>query len=113
KQMSTRFYLEPTDKEYLMAQYAFTEKEIKNNCDLFESLYQVLEKGELIDKLADLRRFASETNNPKGYVIKSLKKLLDDTQNALLKKKQAIEKGVNDKRVKESQSLANVLANFK
>lgn len=113
KQMSTRFYLEPTDKEYLMAQYAFTEKEIKNNCDLFEGLYQVLEKGELIDKLADLRRFASETNNPKGYVVKSLKKLLDDTQNALLKKKQAIEKGVNDKRVKESQSLADVLANFK
>lgn len=113
KKMSTRFYLEPTDKEYLMAQYRFTEKEIKNNCDLFEGLYQVLEKGELIDKLADLRRFASETNNPKGYVIKSLKKLLDDTQNALLKKKQAIEKGVNDKRAKESQSLADVLANFK
>lgn len=113
KQISTRFYLEPTEKEYLMAQYAFTEKEIKNNCDLFEGLYQVLEKGELMDKLADLRRFAGETNNPKGYVIKSLKTLLDDTQNALLKKKQAIKKGVNDLRAKENQSLADVLAKFK
>lgn len=77
-EISTRFYLEPTDKEYLKAQFNFTEKEIKNNCDLFEELYQILEKGELIDKLVEIRRYASETGNPKGYVIKSLKTLLNE-----------------------------------
>ncbi|MEK6495477.1 replication initiation protein [Myroides odoratimimus] len=113
KQMSTRFYLEPTDKEYLMAQYKFTEKEIKNNCDLFEELYQVLDKGELIDKLADLRRFASETNNPKGYVIKSLKSLLNDVKAVKEEKKSKAEKVLKEKRTNESQSLADVLGNFK
>lgn len=113
KQTSTRFYLEPTDKEYLMAQYGFTEKEIKNNCDLFEELYQVLDKGELIDKLADLRRFASETINPKGYVIKSLKSLLNDVKTAKEEKKIKAEKTIREKRTSESQSLADVLGNFK
>lgn len=81
-EISTRFYLEPTDKEYLKAQFNFTEKEIKNNCDLFEELYQVLEKGELIDKLVSLRRYANESKNTKAYVIKSLKALLNDTKRA-------------------------------
>ncbi|MEK6452373.1 MULTISPECIES: replication initiation protein [unclassified Myroides] len=112
KQMSTRFYLEPTDKEYLMAQYGFTDKEIKNNCDLFEELYQVLDKGELIDKLADLRRFASETINPKGYVIKSLKILLNDVKIAKEEKKTKAEKVMKEKRTSESQSLADVLGSF-
>ncbi len=113
KKISTRFYLEPTDKEYLIAQYGFTEKEIKNNCDLFEELYQVLDKGELIDKLADLRRFASESNNPKGYVIKSLKSLLKDVKTAKEEKKMKADKVLKEKRTNESQSLADVLGNFK
>lgn len=113
KKMSTRFYLEPTDKEYLMAQYRFTEKEIKNNCDLFEELYQVLDKGELIDKLADLRRFAGETINPKGYVVKSLKNLLNSAKKAKEEKKEKAEQTMKEKRSNKEQSLADVLGNFK
>ncbi|MDM1039829.1 hypothetical protein, partial [Myroides odoratimimus] len=82
------------------------------NCDLFEELYQVLDKGELIDKLADLRRFASESNNPKGYVIKSLKSLLKDVKTAKEEKKTKAEKVLKEKRTSESQSLADVLGNF-
>lgn len=113
KQVSTRFYLDPTDKEYLVAQYGFTEKEIKNNCDLFEELYKVLEKGALIDKLVDLRRFASETKNPKGYVIKSLKSLLSEVKKAKSEKEEKAKKLMDEKRKNESQSLAGLLDNFK
>lgn len=96
KEISTRFYLEPIDRDYLKAQFGFTEKEIKNNCDLFENLYQTLEKGELIDKLVEIRRYASESGNVKGYVIKSLKVLLDE-------KKQ----GKKDKENKLAELLKN------
>lgn len=97
KEISTRFYLEPIDKEYLMAQYNFTEKEIKNNCDLFEDLYQVLEKGELLDKLTEIRRFASESSNIKGYVIKSLKTLLNDKKQAKKEKENKLHELLKNK----------------
>ena len=113
KQISTRFYLEPTDKEYLMTQYGFTEKEIKNNFLLFEELYQVLEKGQLIDKLAELRRPATTKSNPKGYVINSLRSLLKDIKTANDNKKVKAEQIMKEKRSNESQSISDILENFK
>lgn len=113
KQISTRFYLDPTDKAYLMGQYEFTELEIKNNFLLFEQLYKELEKGELIDKLVDLRSVALVKNNPKAYVISSLKKHLSDKD--LMSKSQVdiTVKQQREQRSKETQNIADVLGIFK
>ena len=113
QQISTGFYLSSTDKEYLMAQYGFTEKEIKNNSDLFEKLHKELEQGELIDKLSELRRKALESHNPKGYVIASLRQLLEDKNTARTEQINRNVKQQNEQRAKETQSLDDILKNFK
>lgn len=113
KSISTSFYLNSSDKEYLIAQYGFTEKEIKNNSDLFEKLYKNLESGELIDKLSDIRRLASESRNPKGYVISSLRKFLEDKNSA---KKAQIERNIlqqEEKKSNKCQSTKDIIQSFK
>lgn len=112
KQISTRFYLEPTDRAYLMGQYEFTEIEIKNNFLLFEQLYKELEKGELIDKLVDLRRVALEKDNPKAYVISSLKKYLTDKEKQKEAQIKRNLKQQKEKRTSESKSVQSVLSNI-
>ncbi|MCA4808108.1 replication initiation protein [Myroides odoratimimus] len=113
QKISTGFYLDATDKEYLIAQYGFTDKEIKNNSDLFEKLYKELEQGELIDKLSELRRKAGESHNPKGYVIASLRQLLEDKETARTEQINRNLKQQNEQRAKETQSLDDILKNFK
>ncbi|MDM1504169.1 RepB family plasmid replication initiator protein, partial [Myroides marinus] len=113
QKISTGFYLDATDKEYLIAQYGFTDKEIKNNSDLFEKLYKELEQGELIDKLSELRRKAGESHNPKGYVIASLRQFLEDKDTARAEQLNRNIKQQQEQRAKETQSLDDVLKAFK
>lgn len=113
KKTSTAFYLDPADKAYLVAQYGFTDTEIKNNCDLFEALYKALEKGELVDKLVELRRVALSKNKPKAYVISSLKKYLSDKEEQQRVQIERNLKQQKERRTNESKSIGDVLDSFK
>lgn len=59
--------------DYLKHSFEFTTKEIKNNLELFEMAQK---KIDLLLTLSELRSKCRDKDNPKGYVISSLKKML-------------------------------------
>lgn len=74
KQMSNRWYIPKNIEDYLKYNYEFTDKELSNNLNLFEHLYNTLSEEELLDFLVELKPLTAWVDNPKGYLIGALKK---------------------------------------
>ena len=76
KQMSNRWFIPKNIEDYLKYNYEFTDKELNNNLNLFENLYNHLSEEELLDFLVELKAQSVlyEIKNLKAYLIGSLKK---------------------------------------
>lgn len=71
KQLSIGWLLDRNTREYLINNYDFTNQEIKQNTDLFETATKQID---LIDFMAKVKARANRVNNPKGYLINAIKK---------------------------------------
>ncbi len=88
KQISNRWFIPKNIEDYLKHNFEFTDKELKNNLNLFESLYNYLSEDELLDFLVELREPSVYANNRKGFIIGALKKkfeLIFEEKNILKK----------------------------
>lgn len=74
KQMSNKWFIPKNIYDFLIHNFNFTDKELNNNLNLFENLYNNMSEEALLDFLVDIRFFASNADNPKGFIIGSLKK---------------------------------------
>lgn len=76
KKMSNRWFIPKNVEDYLIHNFDFTEKELNNNLNIFESLYNKTSEDEILDFLVELREQTIEfgISNLKGYLIGSLKK---------------------------------------
>ena len=74
KQISNRWFIPKNIEDYLTHNFEFTNKELKNNLNLFESLYNNLTEEVLLDFLAEIREPSSYADNRKAFVIGALKK---------------------------------------
>lgn len=74
KEMSNRWFIPKNINDFLIHNFDFTDKELNNNLNLFENLYTNMSEESLLDFLVDIRFFASNADNPKGFIIGSLKK---------------------------------------
>ena len=72
--MSNRWYISKNIEDYLIHNFDFTKKELNNNLNLFEGLYNKLTEEEIIDFLVDLREPSSYADNQKAFIIGALKK---------------------------------------
>lgn len=70
KQTSTRFLIPQELKLYLMEQFDFTEKQIKNNIELISKANQLLD---IYDLLTSKKRNILDSKNKQGYLITVLK----------------------------------------
>lgn len=61
----------PEVRSYLKNSIEFSDKEIKNNLDLFISAQTLL--PDLLNELAILKGKSREKKNPKGYIINAIK----------------------------------------
>lgn len=76
KQVSLSWSLSSEVRNYLKKSLEFSDKELKNNLDLFISAQNLL--PDLMGELALLKGKAREKKNPKGYIINSIKGKLKD-----------------------------------
>jgi len=76
KQMSNRWFIPKNIEDYLKYNYEFTDKELSNNMNLFENIYNNLSEEEFLDFLVELKEQSVlyEIKNLKAYLIGSLKK---------------------------------------
>lgn len=73
KQVSPGMILGRQSKDYLRHSFDFTTAEIKQNLEIFT---QASKKFDLIEFLSKVKPRANRANNPKGYVIASIKSQL-------------------------------------
>lgn len=82
KKLSNRWFIPKNIEDYLKYNFDFNDKELSNNLNLFEVLYNNLSEEILLDFLVELREPSAYADNRKGFVIGALKKkveqLLDD-----------------------------------
>lgn len=76
KQISLSWSLSSEVRNYLKSSIGYSDKEIKNNLDLFISAQNIL--PDLMGELALLKGKARDKKNPKGYIINSIKGKLND-----------------------------------
>lgn len=76
KQTALSWSLSSEVRNYLKKSLEFSDKELKNNLDLFISAQNLL--PDLMGELALLKGKAREKKNPKGYIINSIKGKLKD-----------------------------------
>ena len=74
KQLSNRWFIPKNVEDYLKYNFEFSDKELNNNLNLFESLYNNLSEEKLLDFLAEIREPSSYADNRKAFVIGALKK---------------------------------------
>ena len=74
KQISNRWFIPKNIEDYLKYNYEFTDKELNNNLNLFETIHNNLNEEEFLDFLVELRPSAQYADNPKGFLIGALKK---------------------------------------
>ena len=74
KKMSNRWFIPKNLEDYLKYNFEFSDKELNNNLNLFESLYNNLSEEKLLDFLAEIREPSSYADNRKAFVIGALKK---------------------------------------
>lgn len=73
KQVSLCWDLPKEISDYLIHNFEFTKDGIKNNLDLFK---QAQEQLDLISFLAGIKGKVRTSNNPQGYIIGALKKII-------------------------------------
>lgn len=73
KQVSLSWDLPKNVANYLKHNFEFTIDGIKNNIDLFKAAHK---KIDLIQFLASIKGKVRESNNPQGYVIGAIKKII-------------------------------------
>lgn len=81
KSVSLNWYLTRQEIDYLLYKVEFTPKELKAHTALFRDVKKVLQEGELLDILANMKRSDNkgiEVKNKKGYVINTLKKIVSE-----------------------------------
>lgn len=77
KKISTTAFLSKEVKDYLMQNFEFSNKELKNNIEYLQALELKLGKFKSIEFLNTLKGgFRTAKTNPKGYVIGACKKKL-------------------------------------
>lgn len=76
KQTALSWSLSSEVRNYLKKSLEFSDKELKNNLDLFISAQNLL--TDLLGELAILKGKAREKKNPKGYIINAIKGKLKD-----------------------------------
>lgn len=74
KEMSNRWYISKNIEDYLIHNFEFTKKELNNNLNLFEALYNKISEDELLDFLVSLRENSIYADNQKAFIIGALKK---------------------------------------
>lgn len=74
KQISNRWYISKNMNDFLMHNFNFSDKELKNNLNLFEALYNNFSEEEVLDFLVEIREPSFYAENRKGFVIGALKK---------------------------------------
>ena len=79
KQVSLSWSLSSEVRSYLKNSIGYSDKEIKNNLDLFISAQSLL--PDLLGELAILKGKSREKKNPKGYIINAIKGKLKDKGN--------------------------------
>ncbi len=77
KQMSNRWFIPKNIEDYLTHNFQFTERELNNNLNLFESVYKYFSEEETLDFLAEIREPSSYADNRKGFIIGALKKKVE------------------------------------
>ncbi|MFV0212841.1 replication initiation protein [Empedobacter falsenii] len=77
KQMSNRWFIPKNIEDYLKYNFDFSDKELKNNLNLFENLYNNLSEEHLLDFLTELREPSVYADNRKGFIIGALKKRME------------------------------------
>ncbi|MDH0675595.1 MULTISPECIES: replication initiation protein [Empedobacter] len=77
KQMSNRWFIPKNIEDYLIYNFNFTDKELNNNLNLFEVLYNNLTEESLLDFLVELREPSSYADNQKAFIIGALKKKME------------------------------------
>lgn len=75
KSTSLSWIMDNLHRNYLMQEYFFTEAEIKNNIELFETSMKSKD-FDLLYFLSENKRTASTKKNPKGWIIGAIKKQL-------------------------------------
>lgn len=82
QKVSTSWYIEEREKDYLINNLGFSLRGIKNNSKIFEDIKLVLAKHHtsLIEVLADIktRGIRNNVKNLQGYAIGALKSILDN-----------------------------------
>lgn len=76
KKVAVSWFLAKNEKDYLVHNFDFTSAEIKQHLDLFK---QASNNLDLIDFLSKVKPRANRANNPKGYVIASIKSQLKNS----------------------------------
>ena len=76
KQVSLSWSLSSEVRNYLKNSIGYSDKEIKNNLDLFVSAQNLL--TDFLGELAILKGKSREKKNPKGYIINAIKGKLKD-----------------------------------
>lgn len=77
KKLSNRWFIPKNIEDYLIYNFEFTSKELNNNLNLFENLYNNLSEEDLLDFLSELREPSSYAGNQKGFVVGALKKRME------------------------------------
>lgn len=87
KQMSNRWFIPKNIEDYLKYNFDFTDKELNNNLNLFEVLYNNLNEECLLDFLLELRPSVQYADNPKGFLVGALKKRMEQILEQKMSKK--------------------------
>ena len=77
KQISNRWFIPKNVEDYLKYNFDYTDKELKNNLNLFENLYNNLSEESLLDFLSELREPSAYATNRKAFIIGALKKKME------------------------------------
>ena len=79
KQISNRWYISKNIEDYLIHNFDFTKKELNNNLNLFEGLYNKLTEEEIIDLSPD-QEYKSIYKNNIQHVLNILNEKLQDDE---------------------------------
>ncbi len=102
KQLSARWILEPQTLKYLKDEYKFQPREINQWYELFKTAQKELD---LLNFLANKKRYAIGAKNPKGYIISALKNEISRITGNSTSNEEQIEVTFNDSESKNHSDL--------
>lgn len=106
KQISLQWDLPQETIKYLKSVYLFDEKEIKQNIEVFK---QANKSIDLLNFIAEKRRYAETAKNPKGYLISCLKSELEKHKEADTQPQKTISKKTNKTKQKTENWLDDLV----